>query len=355
MKVVRDLSVTSAQKVRSLTAGGWHAPWAAPISGNLPTLVADFAANIYGTDGVQTGLPQLVSLARPSPATLFGPAGAIETVGLNEPRLMHDPNMLARLGMTTEPSGENLLRNSDSPNSQTIVVAVVPHVLTFFGIGTVTLSGAYSYAAPGVGAFPNQTKLTFVPTSGSLTLTISGDVTFAQLQAAGDDSSYIPSVSGPTTRAADDAQIVVGPWFNAAEGTLVFSGHIDSASANSRVVEIDTGSTSSRLSILWNAALSKPQFQVWNGGALQAAIAPSNSAIGLDEPFRIAVAYAPNSFAVSLNGGSVTVDGSGTVPTGLSVLRMGRSRWGSQSHLTTESLVYYPTRLADAELQALSA
>jgi hypothetical protein len=355
MKVVRDLSVTSAQKVTTLPAGPWNAPWAAPISGDLPGMVADFAADVYGTDGVQTGLSQLVSVARPSPATHFGSTGAIETVGSNVARLVHDPMTLARLGMITEPSGENLLGNSDSPTTQTITVAAELHMLTFFGTGSVMLSGAYSQTQPGIGAFPNQTTLAFVPTSGSLTLTISGEVVFAQLQAADDESSYILSITGPTSRAADDAQISVGSWFNASEGTLVFSGHMDSAVANDRIVEIDTGSTATRLSILWNSGLSKPQFQVWNGGSLQAAIAPSNAAIALDEPFRIAVAYAANNFAVSMNGGTVTTDSTGTVPTGLSVLRLGRSRWGAQSHLTTESMVYYPSRLADADLQALSA
>jgi len=88
---------------------------------------------------------------------------------------------------------------------------------------------------------------------------------------------------------------------------------------------------------------------------LQAAIAPVGNSINLGDPFRIAIAYKANDFAVSLNGGAIASDTSGVLATGLTTLRLGRSVWGAQGQMIAERVVYYPSRLSDTELQTLSA
>jgi hypothetical protein len=82
---------------------------------------------------------------------------------------------------------------SGAPVDQTITVAAVSHVLTFYGAGTITLSGVHSATLVGTGAFPARTALFFTPDEGSLTLTFSGDVTAPQLEAGAVASSYIPT------------------------------------------------------------------------------------------------------------------------------------------------------------------
>lgn len=76
----------------------------------------------------------------------------------------------------------NLLLASDTLATQSVTVGAVPHILHFTGTGTVTLSGA-STAGPLVGSgVDTRVSLTFTPTAGSLTLTVTGSVTLAQLQ-----------------------------------------------------------------------------------------------------------------------------------------------------------------------------
>jgi hypothetical protein len=76
----------------------------------------------------------------------------------------------------------NILTNTDSLSTQTVTVRAVEHVLSFFGTGTVTLSGA-STAGPLVGTGENdRVHIAFTPTAGSLTLTVSGSVNYAQLE-----------------------------------------------------------------------------------------------------------------------------------------------------------------------------
>jgi hypothetical protein len=84
----------------------------------------------------------------------------------------------------------NLLLATDTLATQSRTVTAVAHTLSFTGTGTVTLSGA-STAGPliGTGA-SNRVSLTFTPTAASLTLTVSGSVTLAQLELGSTATNY---------------------------------------------------------------------------------------------------------------------------------------------------------------------
>lgn len=84
----------------------------------------------------------------------------------------------------------NLLSNTDTLSTQSVTVAAVQKTLSFRGTGTITLSGA-STAGPLVGTGANNiVSLTFTPSAGSLTLTVSGTVEIAQLEAGATRTPY---------------------------------------------------------------------------------------------------------------------------------------------------------------------
>ncbi len=356
MKICCDLSVTSAPyHMRSAPQAPWHTPWASPVTALSAGLVLDFAAGAYGADGVQGTLPGLMGFSRASAASVIDGAGMLVGSPANTARLTHDPLTLARLGLLLESARSNLFANSGAPVTQTVTVTAASHVLSFYGTGSITLSGAHVLEVTGSDAYPSRRQVAFTPAAGTLTLTLAGQIQAPQLEVGSIASSYIPTTTALGLRADDNATVALGPWYSASAGTLVFSGYVQSAAANDRILEIDDGSATTRLSLLWNTVLGKPQFQVWNGGALQAAIAPPGNAVAFGTEFRVAIAYGPNAFGISLNGGAVAADDAGTVPTGVNVLRLGRAAGGAQGLMVTESLVYYPERLSDAELQAMSA
>jgi hypothetical protein len=85
----------------------------------------------------------------------------------------------------------NLLVNTATLSTQSVTVTADAHTLSFYGTGTVTLSGA-SAAGPLVGTGAgDRVTLTFTPTGGSLTLTVSGTVSTAQLVLGSAPLGYI--------------------------------------------------------------------------------------------------------------------------------------------------------------------
>lgn len=106
----------------------------------------------------------------------------------------------------------NRLLNSATLSTQSVAVTAQPYTLHFAGTGTVTLSGA-STAGPLVGTgASNRVSLTFTPTAGSLTLTVSGSVTSAMLQTGSVATAYVPT----TTAAASSP---TGPYWMEFDGT----------------------------------------------------------------------------------------------------------------------------------------
>lgn len=84
----------------------------------------------------------------------------------------------------------NLLTGTTTLATQTVTVLAAQHTLSFTGTGTVTLSGV-STAGPLVGTGVGQrVSLTFIPTAGNLTLTVSGTVTDAQLELGSAVTTY---------------------------------------------------------------------------------------------------------------------------------------------------------------------
>jgi hypothetical protein len=102
------------------------------------------------------------------------------------------PTLANRPILGRKPKGgrRNLLRQTATLATQTRVVTAAQHTLSFRGTGTVTLSGT-STDGPLVGTGANDlVSLTFTPTAGNLTLTVSGTVNDAQLELGAVRTAY---------------------------------------------------------------------------------------------------------------------------------------------------------------------
>lgn len=209
------------------------------LAGLVPSLDLRFA-DTQGLRDWVTG-QNLVTFTRSTTATYVGRDGNLQTAAVNEPRFQYDPITCRCLGLLIEEQRTNILLNSSVLSTQDVAVTATTYTLSFTGTGTITLTGS-STAGPLVGTGDgenNRVSLTFTPTAGTLTLTVSGNVVNAQLEAGVMKTSYIPTTSTQVTRAVDSASLLndsFSSWFNYGEFSLyaefVLTFALTSGSAN---------------------------------------------------------------------------------------------------------------------------
>lgn len=167
-------------------------------------------------------------------------------------------------------------------------------------------------------------------------------------------SSPIRTTGTVASRAGDVLTAALGDWFNAAGGTIVVEWSLASLDAvNRRVLSLDTGVNSTRIGLNAQTSGGRSTAQVIVSSSTQANLDAGAALAG--GPQRLAVAWASNDFAASLNGGTPAVDGSGSVPTGLTTLRLGALSSGERLNGHIRRVSYIPRRVSNAELQALAA
>jgi len=248
-------------------------------------------------------------------------------------------------GLLVEESRTNRLLNSATLATQTVTVTAVAHTLTFYGTGSVTLSGAATGTLTGTGA-GNRVSLTFTPAAGSLTLTVSGTVTSAQLEGGAFPTSHIPTTTAQVTRAADQCVVSnLADWYRASEGTLVFNGN--TLNTGVRVMTtLSDGGISNRLQLI--ATPTARGAAVVSGGSVQCDLGAGGNA-------KAAFAFAENNFRLVVGGGSPSFDTSGSVPS-VSQMRVG-SYPNNSTYLNghIESIQYIPRALSNTELQEITS
>lgn len=149
------------------------------------------------------------TFSRASTGTYFDKNKVLQTAGNDVQRVNWNPDTGVFEGVLVEPARTNLLLNSFTalPTQTRPVVAGTTYTLTYYGTGSITLTGAVGATVQSTGVYRRRTHFTFVASSSSLTLTVAGEVDVAQLEAGSYPTSYIVTGGAPATRAAD----IVGP------------------------------------------------------------------------------------------------------------------------------------------------
>ena len=152
-------------------------------------------------------------LAVPGASFTGGISGGLSTSTRGDGTIAYYAQNVPRI--TAPSSVTNLLTGSATLGTQSVTVGAGPLLLSFQGTGSVTLSGTATGTLAGMGA-TNRVSLPVVATAGSLTLTVSGSVTSAQLDPTEGVPLTTPRTYVPTTSIA----LTVDDW-TAVRGNLL--------------------------------------------------------------------------------------------------------------------------------------
>ena len=122
----------------------------------------------------------------------------------------------------------NLFLNTATLSTQNVTTASINYIISFKGTGTLTLTGT-STAGPIVGTgVSNRVFLKITPTAGTLTCTVSGSITEAQIEAVTYETS--PRTYNATTSAA-----YYGPRFDYSPTALTLNGFMREPAATNLI------------------------------------------------------------------------------------------------------------------------
>jgi hypothetical protein len=204
--------------------------------------------------------------------------------------------------------------------------------------------------------------------SGTPSYSFAGDNTSgiylwgAQLEAGAFPTSYIPTTTATVTRAADVASITgsaFSSWFNASEGVLYGDAQSQQpnnnpASIANAIAALNDNTTNNRVDLRIQSGGSSFVSFISNGGVSQATLINSGTYVP-NTTYRSVVGYALDNFARVTNGGSLAVDSSGTVPSGINRLYIGLLDAGTNPlNGTIRRLTYWPRRLGNEVLQSIT-
>ncbi|MEB3209615.1 MAG: hypothetical protein VKK63_11980, partial [Synechococcus sp.] len=169
----------------------------------------------------------------------------------------------------------------------------------------------------------------------------------AQLEEGSFSTSYIPTEGTTVTRAASLADLI-----NSAIANNIRSFYVEfrsPASGTCGVVSLNDSTANERAAVITSG--TDPKLVVVDGGTTQADIDAGTVTAGVKT--RVAVRIGTNDFAISINGGAVVTDTSGTLPT-MDRLMIGRTQAGEYLNGTIARYTGWTESLADSTLQSLT-
>ena len=384
------------------------------LSSNFPTirpsLLLDFAKS-------RTVDPR-ITFTRASTATYFDEDGVLQSAAVDRPRIDFNPSTLVCNGLLIEEQRTNSFpASNDFANATywtvygtavaTAGAATGPDGLTsasnLAGATDTTVSGNNLEENLSISASTAYTFSVFVKSNGgtevvlrlrdstggstslvptavtstwqriSLTRTMAAGATSvrciigqtngniliygAQLEAGAFATSYIPTTTTALTRSADSASMTgtnFSSWYNASEGTIYGQSVLArQPAATANILAISDGTADNFIDLRYRTT-GTVGAQVFTLAAVQV-----NNTTGPTATANLLIkdcfAFAANNAAESINGLTPIIDSSISVPT-VNRMFIGANPNGNASFLNgyIQRITYYPARLVNAQLQALT-
>jgi len=212
-----------------------------------------------------------------------------------------------------------------------------------------------------------STSRVYVRDQGSNNVT--GETVYAwgrQTEAGAFPTSYIPTTTAQVTRSADLASMTgtnFSSWFNPAEGAIYCESATVNLASNRGTWAIGNNSlgfgSGNMMYEVYDSGIGGRRITLSFTNGSQQVLVGTEVSQTINTPSKGAFVYTVNNFAQSTNAVSPSTDTSGTVPIGVTGLSIGSltAGWSGASQYLNgyiKKLAYYPARLTNAQLQALT-
>jgi len=288
---------------------------------------------------------------RASVATRVNEKGLIEEVASGIPRIDYTSGFGSWL---LEPESTNLFLNSANLSTQDVTTTATSFSVSFYGTGTITFSGTHTGTLTGTGV-NERVSVTFTPTSGTLTCTVSGSVTNAQIENLSYSTSYIPTSGSTVTRSADVANNSGNAdLFNDSEGVLYAEIAALADDLTNRVISISDSSNDNAVTLRFKNNTNQLNFQVRANDVAE--IFRNITVSDITEFAKVAFKYKSGESSVFINGTEVVTMGQTfTFTNTLNQLRFESASTADDFYGKTKELAVFKEALTDLELESLTS
>jgi len=180
----------------------------------------------------------------------------------------------------------------------------------------------------------------------------------AQIEAGAFPTSYIPTTTASLTRAVDAMSTTNVGWFNESHGAFLVEGSRPVfGDSYPTIVQVDDGTANNRYFVYHNDAGASNELRAANRVATVSQFdlgGGTATAITAGKTFRAALAYSANDFAFSVNGNTVLTDTSGSLPSGITTLRLFNIGPGNIPNGHIRRIRYYDHRIPNDQLQLMT-
>ena len=336
----------------------------------IPPYQATFWRNFttFQTLNHGTGIP--LTCTRSGPASYIGSDGQMKIAQENEPRFDFDPVTLECKGLLCEVSRKNFVINSAVGQSQgPILLAGGNYTLSFYGTGTVAITGAATASISGSGSYPTRTTLLFFSSGGNVNVSVTGTVQYMQIEGGTFETSWIPTgaFGSVDTRAQDliesSSEGLDPSTFNNSQGTL-YASFVRYQTVLQRAGFMNFRSDGQNFYALQTQAGTAPgnstrhELNKRPGNVGQETVCRNLTSASPNTVYKLAGAYnnGASDFRLFENGSNVgTVVTSNTLlPANIYRVQLGRVTNDGSVHGWLREVSYMPTALSNTDLADLT-
>ena len=322
--------------------------------------VNEFQATVTGVDGFLQRLFAPASLTD-NPFTLNSISIKKISQDTNLPRINYDGfsfdgsgNIIPDSGCGSwlfEPQSTNLYLNSETLSTQTITTTANQYSVSFYGTGTITFSGTHTGSLTGTG-LNDRVTATFSANAGTLTSTVSGTVTKAQIEQLNFATSYIPTTTTTVTRNQD---VCTGGGsaasINSTEGVLYFEGSALFSGSDAQI-SLSDATNNNGVKLRFDSNIVRLSIFL-RGNAGTFAIV-TISGVTQTNNNKIALVWNATNFKIWLNGVEAGSIATNDLPIGLNTLNFANNTGTANFFGKTKAVAVWKEALTDAELTSLT-